>query len=130
MIEEGDVGCLAHLVDVRCVDNDDMQGFKLEFEFEENDFFTNSVLTKVYEVETLLGVDEPTLEKVTGDEINWKPGKCLTHEEKQKKQRAKKGKNKGQVPNAIFYSSTFFVFWKSLLGWRRNDAWPHHIAVF
>eukprot|EP00613_Pedinella_sp_CCMP2098_P071503 CAMPEP_0171906456 /NCGR_PEP_ID=MMETSP0993-20121228/6097_1 /TAXON_ID=483369 /ORGANISM="non described non described, Strain CCMP2098" /LENGTH=448 /DNA_ID=CAMNT_0012538335 /DNA_START=25 /DNA_END=1371 /DNA_ORIENTATION=- len=112
MIEEADVDCLGHLVDVRCRDNADMDSFTIEFEFKANPFFSNQVLTKVYTVETLLGEDEPTLEKVTGTEIEWKTGKCLTHKEVQKKQRAKKGKNKGQVRTVTEKSkvASFFHF--------------------
>jgi uncharacterized membrane protein YgcG len=51
------------------------------------------------------------LEKVVGCEIDWKPNMSLTYEEKQKKQRAKKGKNKGhtrivteQVPKESFFN--------------------------
>jgi nucleosome assembly protein 1-like 1 len=97
LIEEDDTAALASLVDVRCVDAEKMDGFTLEFEFAPNDFFANKVLTKTYEVESLLTDDEPTLEKVTGCTVDWKEGKNLCFEEKQKKQRAKKGKNKGQV---------------------------------
>ena len=88
---------LGFLVDVRCEDKQDMSGFTLSFHFSENPFFTNTCLTKVYEVGSLLGDEEPELEKVTGTDIDWKEGKCLTFETKEKKQRAKKGKNKGQT---------------------------------
>ena len=50
MIEEADLEVLAALVDVRCNDKDDMTGFTLEFEFDENAFFTNKVLSKTYEM--------------------------------------------------------------------------------
>jgi nucleosome assembly protein 1-like 1 len=97
LIEEGDMAALGCLVDVRCVDSDKMDGFTLEFEFAPNAFFANKVLTKTYEVGSLLTDDEPTLEKVTGCTVEWKEGQNLCFEETQKKQRAKKGKNKGQV---------------------------------
>ena len=97
LIEEDDTAALASLVDVRCIDAEKMDGFTLEFEFGPNEFFTNKVLTKTYEVESLLTDEEPTLKEVTGCTVDWKEGKNLCFEEKQKKQRAKKGKNKGQV---------------------------------
>ena len=42
---------------------DDPKGFKLEFFFDANPFFTNSVLTKVYH---MIDDDEPILEKAIG----------------------------------------------------------------
>ena len=42
------VGALKHLVDIRYSFLESNPGFKLEFEFEENDYFTNTVLTKSY----------------------------------------------------------------------------------
>lgn len=83
--------------DIQCTDNEKMNGFTLEFIFAENPYFTNKTLTKTYEVQSLLTNEEPILEKVTSTEIDWKKGKNLAFQETQKKQRAKKGKNKGNV---------------------------------
>jgi nucleosome assembly protein 1-like 1 len=88
---------IGFLEDIKCTDNDKMNGFTIEFLFAENPFFTNRSLIKTYEVQSLLTNEEPVLEKVIGTEIDWKKGKNLAFEEKQKKQRAKKGKNKGTV---------------------------------
>ena len=77
-----------------------MDGITLEFACAETPFFTNKELSRSYEVGPVLGDDERLLEQGTGTAIEWKDGQCLTHEEKQKKQRAKKGKNKGQVRRA------------------------------
>lgn len=48
LITESDEACLKHLIDIRVVYLETNPGFTLEFEFEENDFFTNKVLTKSY----------------------------------------------------------------------------------
>eukprot|EP00985_Skeletonema_marinoi_P009832 scaffold4617_cov165-Skeletonema_marinoi.AAC.2 len=97
LITEEDVDCMEHLVDVTCDDFADGSGFELHFHFSPNDFFTNSVLTKRYEVPNLLTEDEPMLQSVTGTDIHWKPNKSLTHKTITKKQRKKGGPNAGQV---------------------------------
>jgi len=97
LITEEDVDCMEHLVDVTCDDFADGSGFELHFHFSPNDFFTNSVLTKRYEVPNLLTEDEPMLQSVTGTDINWFPNKSLTHKTITKKQRKKGGPNAGQV---------------------------------
>ena len=48
LITEPDEACLKHLVDIRVVYLETNPGFTLEFEFEENEYFTNKVLTKSY----------------------------------------------------------------------------------
>ncbi|KAL3928409.1 MAG: hypothetical protein SGARI_005043, partial [Bacillariaceae sp.] len=96
MITEQDVDCLGYLQDITCSDNENGEGFQLQFHFSANDYFDNATLTKSYEVPNLLLADEPILKNVDGCEIQWKPGKCLTHVEVTKQQRGK-GKNAGQV---------------------------------
>jgi nucleosome assembly protein 1-like 1 len=96
IISEDDVDCLEHLVDIKCIDRDDGKGFSLEFYFTPNDYFTNNVLTKEYQVPNLLLSDEPVLKNVKGTKIDWKKDRCLTVRTVKKKQRGK-GKNAGQV---------------------------------
>jgi len=95
---EEDIICLESLQDIRCMDNEDGDGFTLTFQFSENPFFENSELTKKYDVPNLFLSDEPILKSVEGCEIQWKDGRCLTVSEVTQKQRGK-GKNKGQVRN-------------------------------
>ena len=100
LITEQDIDCLDHLIDITCTDFTDGAGFELHFHFntETNPFFTNSVLTKRYEVPNLLTDDEPMLSSVTGTEIDWTSDeRCLTHRTVTKKQRKKGGPNAGQV---------------------------------
>ena len=96
LITEEDVDCLEHLQDITCEDRADGKGFTLRFFFAPNDYFTNSVLTKEYDVPNLLLSDEPLLKNVSGTKIEWKEGKSLTHRTIKKKQRGK-GKNAGQM---------------------------------
>lgn len=56
MAPQEDVDALEHLVDIKCVDKEDMSGFELQFTFSENEYFTNTVLTKAYEIPNMLEV--------------------------------------------------------------------------
>jgi len=98
LVSETDLECLgSYLEDIRCIGHENGEGFTLEFQFAAgNDFFENVVLTKSYNVPNLLLADEPILKNVSGCEIQWKPGKCLTHQEVTRQQRGT-GKNAGQV---------------------------------
>jgi nucleosome assembly protein 1-like 1 len=96
LITEQDVDCLEHLQDITCVNDENGEGFTLNFHFAPNDYFENAILTKKYEVPNLLLGDEPILKNVEGCEINWKPGRSMTHREVSKTQRGK-GKNAGQL---------------------------------
>jgi nucleosome assembly protein 1-like 1 len=87
-ISERDQEALDFLVDIRCTRQDD-KGFVLEFEFAENPFFTNKVLTKTYHMTEDMGGDDLLLDHADGTKIEWKAGKNLTVEMKTKKQRRK-----------------------------------------
>ncbi|XP_074271757.1 nucleosome assembly protein 1;2-like [Silene latifolia] len=52
------------------------EGFKLEFVFDRNPYFRNSVLSKTY---CMYDEDNDIVEKVIGTPIEWFPGKCLTN---------------------------------------------------
>jgi nucleosome assembly protein 1-like 1 len=100
LITEEDVDCLEHLQDIQCEDDEDGKGFTLRFFFAENEYFTNTVLTKSYQVPNLLVSDEPMIKNVEGTKIDWKPDKCLTHKKITKKQRGK-GRHAGQVRTIV-----------------------------
>ncbi|XP_062013025.1 nucleosome assembly protein 1;2-like [Rosa rugosa] len=70
-----DGGALMYLKDIKCSRIDSPKGFKLEFFFNKNPFFKNSVLIKTYE---FLDEDEAIVQKVTGLKIEWYPKNCLT----------------------------------------------------
>ena len=96
LLTEEDVDCLENLTDIVCLDDPEGTGFTLEFHFAPNTYFSDTVLTKRYEVPNLLLADEPILKNVVGCKIQWKEGRALTHREITKKQRGK-GKNAGQI---------------------------------
>lgn len=82
MMREGDEDVLKHLVDVRAFSKPppDMS-FQLEFHFEPNEFFQNSVLTKTYlmkccpdEMDPFM-YEGPEIYKSIGCEILWNAGK-------------------------------------------------------
>ncbi|GJS86616.1 nucleosome assembly protein 1;4-like protein isoform X2 [Tanacetum coccineum] len=77
-ISERDEEALKYLKDIKWCRMDDPKGFKLEFFFDTNPFFKNSVLTKVYH---MIDDDEPILEKAIGTTIEWLPGKLPEAEE-------------------------------------------------
>jgi len=81
-IQKRDEEALKYLKNIEWCRIDDRKGFKIEFSFDTNPFFKNSVLTKTYH---MIDEDDPILEKAIGTEIEWYPGKCLTQKVLQKK---------------------------------------------
>eukprot|EP00611_Tribonema_gayanum_P023564 TRINITY_DN4983_c0_g1_i1.p1 TRINITY_DN4983_c0_g1~~TRINITY_DN4983_c0_g1_i1.p1 ORF type:complete len:391 (-),score=118.94 TRINITY_DN4983_c0_g1_i1:382-1512(-) len=111
LIEEPDVAALAHLTDVKCIDREDLMGFKLEFHFSPNEFFTNSVLTKTYDVAQILDQGEPLLQKVEGCPIDWKKNKNLCEKTVvHKKGRARKGGAAQKPVTRVIKTDSFFKF--------------------
>ncbi|KAL5757512.1 hypothetical protein ACOSP7_020123 [Xanthoceras sorbifolium] len=106
-ILERDEEALKYLKDIKWCRTDDPKGFKLEFLFDPNPYFKNSVLTKTYD---MIDDDEPVLEKANGTEIEWYPGKCLTLKLLKKKPR-KGSKNTKPITKSEKCAS-FFNFFK------------------
>jgi nucleosome assembly protein 1-like 1 len=95
MITDKDEAALKHLVDIR-MEYLDKPGFRLIFEFADNDFFTNKVVTKTYFYQNESGYGGDFIyDRAEGDTINWKPGKNLTMRVESKKQRNKSKFNGG-----------------------------------
>jgi len=116
LIAEHDVPALEALNNITVDYAEDFSAFTLNFHFNENEFFTNTVLKKKYFVEPdLLDERSPSLNDIEGDEIEWKKGKELTSEEITKKQKAKGGRNKGQVRTVTrtVPRPSFFHFFKT-----------------
>lgn len=71
MISDRDVEVLESLVDIR-LEYLDSPGFKLVFEFAENEFFSNKQLTKTYYYQKELGyTGEFIYDHAEGDDIKW-----------------------------------------------------------
>ncbi|CAF0988848.1 unnamed protein product [Adineta ricciae] len=117
LIKEQDEEVLKHLIDVRITMKNEAneKGFTIEFEFTPNEYFTNTVLTKFYELRT--GPDEheplayegPEIIKSKGCEIQWNKGKNVTMKMVKKRQ---KHKNRGtiRVVTKEVQTDSFFNF--------------------
>jgi nucleosome assembly protein 1-like 1 len=89
MITDRDEGALKSLTDIR-MEYLDKPGFRLIFEFAENEYFTNKTITKTYFYQNESGYGGDFIyDHAEGDKIEWKPGKDLTVRIEQKKQRNK-----------------------------------------
>jgi nucleosome assembly protein 1-like 1 len=91
MITDRDEAALKALTDVR-MEYLDRPGFKLIFEFEDNEFFSNKTITKTYFYQEENGYGGDFIyDHAEGDSIDWKAGKDLTVRIESKKQRNKSG---------------------------------------
>ena len=81
LITERYIYCLKHLTKVTCRDFEDDTGFELCFTFDikTNEYFTDELLIKIYEVPNLLLDDEPILKNVMGCDIHWKEVRIFTY---------------------------------------------------
>ncbi|KAJ6742761.1 TESTIS-SPECIFIC Y-ENCODED PROTEIN [Salix viminalis] len=104
-ITERDEGALKYLKDIKWCRIEVPKGFKLDFFFDTNPYFKNSVLTKTYH---MIDEDEPILEKAIGTEIEWYPGKCLT--QKLLKKKPKKGSKNAKPITKTEDCESFFNF--------------------
>ncbi|KAI0157480.1 hypothetical protein GGR57DRAFT_491263 [Xylariaceae sp. FL1272] len=108
MITDRDENALRSLVDIR-MEYLDKPGFRLIFEFAENDFFTNKTITKTYFYQNESGYGGDFIyDHAEGDKINWKESQDLTVRIESKKQRNKNTKQtrivKKTVPTESFFN--------------------------
>ncbi|VBB75617.1 Putative nucleosome assembly protein [Podospora comata] len=108
MITDRDEGALKSLIDIR-MEYLDKPGFRLIFEFAENEFFTNKIITKTYYYQNESGYGGDFIyDHAEGDKIDWKAGQDLTVRIEQKKQRNKTTKQtrivKKTVPTESFFN--------------------------
>ncbi|KAI9022557.1 hypothetical protein DFJ74DRAFT_670007 [Hyaloraphidium curvatum] len=109
LITERDEDALKHLTDIRARDLEDNPGFKLEFFFQPNEYFSDSVLTKTYYLSND-GYDRGIVyDHAEGTKIQWKEGKDLSVIVETKKQRHK-GTNKTRIVKKTTPTDTFFNF--------------------
>jgi len=114
MLQTNDEPLLKKLVDIKITYAQDPMSYTLEFHFEPNEYFENTVLTKQYflkskvDTEYPLTFEGPEIYKCVGCNIDWKKGKNLTVKTIKKKQ---KHKNRGafrtitkQVPADTFFN--------------------------
>ncbi|GAQ09035.1 myosin-2 [Aspergillus lentulus] len=108
MITDRDEEALKHLTDVR-MEYLDRPGFRLIFEFAENEFFTNKTLSKTYYYKEESGYGGDFIyDHAEGCKIDWKADKDLTVRVESKKQRNKNTKQtrvvKVTVPTESFFN--------------------------
>ncbi|KAI1398123.1 nucleosome assembly protein [Hypoxylon fuscum] len=108
MITDRDEAALRYLTDIR-MEYLDKPGFRLIFEFAENEYFTNKTITKTYFYQNESGYGGDFIyDHAEGDKIDWKEGNDLTVRIESKKQRNKNTKQtrivKKTVPTESFFN--------------------------
>jgi len=114
MIQEADEKPLESLNDVTLTFSEKSpMGFTLHFHFGPNDYFTNTVLTKNYELKCEpedLSFEGPEIIKCTGCQIDWKPNKNITVKQIKKKQKHKAKGNIRTITKQVKADSFFNFF--------------------
>ncbi|EMC96964.1 hypothetical protein BAUCODRAFT_147155 [Baudoinia panamericana UAMH 10762] len=109
-ITDRDEEALKHLVDIR-MEYLDRPGFRLIFEFAQNEFFSNKTLSKTYYYQEENGYGGDFIyDHAEGEKIDWKSGKDLTVKVESKKQRNKNTKQTRIVKKTIPTPSFFDFF--------------------
>jgi len=109
LITERDEEPLKALTDIQLEYLDDSDGFKLSFFFDKNEYFPDTVLTKVYKLENTGDYGNIIDGKAEGCDIHWNEGKNLTVTVETKKQR-RKGTNQTRIIKRTIPAETFFSF--------------------
>ncbi|ETS76713.1 nucleosome assembly protein [Pestalotiopsis fici W106-1] len=122
MITDRDEAALKHLVDIR-MEYLDKPGFRLIFDFAENEFFTNKTITKTYFYQAENGYGGDFIyDHAEGDKIEWKEGKDLTVRVESKKQRNKNTKQTRIVKKTVPTESFFNFFSPPAVPGEDDDA--------
>lgn len=109
MVCQGDEQALNALEDIRAGFLENGPGFRLEFFFAENPYFSNRVLTKEYYLAspTCPTGEDYVYDHAVGTDIDWKEGKNLCFKTVTKTQRQKNGKGtrivKREEPQESFF---------------------------
>lgn len=119
LITDRDAGALKYLTDLRIEylpSSEPKPGFKLIFEFSENEYFDNEVLEKTYVYREEVGYSgDFVYDRAIGTEIKWRDEMDLTKEFEIKKQRNKSGSH-----------DTWFSFFFSCQMVATNDRHKSH----
>lgn len=116
MLEDHDVPILQHLIDITVDLTNNPMGFKLFFHFSPNEYFSNSVLTKEYELKCVpdegsdaFDFEGPAIIKCKGCPIDWAKGKNVTVKMMKKKQKHK-GRGEVRTVTKTIRRDSFFNF--------------------
>jgi len=116
MVQEADEPLLHKLTDITVTFSEQPMGFTLHFYFAPNDYFSNLILTKEYEMKCEPSEDDPfsfegpEIFKCKGCTINWKEGKNLTVKTVKKKQKHKSKGNVRTITKQVKNDSFFNFF--------------------
>merc|ERR1719150_1368062 len=116
MVQEADEPLLHKLTDITVTFSEQPMGFTLHFYFAPNDYFSNLILTKEYEMKCEPSEDDPIsfegpeIFKCKGCTINWKEGKNLTVKTVKKKQKHKSKGNVRTITKQVKNDSFFNFF--------------------
>lgn len=120
MITDRDEAALKHLTDVR-MEYLDKPGFRLIFEFTENEYFSNKIITKTYFYQNESGYGGDFIyDHAEGDKIEWHAGKDLTVRIEAKKQR-NKNTNQTRIVKKTVPTESFFNFFSPPQAPRDDD---------
>ncbi|KAK5135969.1 hypothetical protein LTR08_004427 [Meristemomyces frigidus] len=109
-ITDRDEDALKTLTDIR-MEYLDRPGFRLIFEFGDNEFFSNKTVSKTYYYQEENGYGGDFIyDHAEGDKVEWKSGKDLTVKVESKKQRNKNTKQTRVVKKTIPTPSFFDFF--------------------
>ncbi|KAK0083322.1 hypothetical protein PV325_008959 [Microctonus aethiopoides] len=122
MVQEHDEPILKHLYDIKVLFlESDPMGFILEFHFEPNEYFSNSVLTKEYimkcapEKNDPFSFEGPEIYRSKGCIIDWKKGKNVTVKTIKKNQKHKSRGHVRTVTKTVQNDSFFNFFTPPLI---------------
>lgn len=111
IITKEDVKALESLRDIRVSYFADKPGFKIEFEFGPNEYFTNTLLTKEYHLaEQEGGQEDYVYDHAVGSKIEWKPQKNLCFKTVLQNQVHRSKKTTRTVEREVATSSFFHFF--------------------
>lgn len=117
MIQDHDESILRHMTNIKLVLSEPSQpvSFTLEFHFSPNEYFSNKVLTKKYNMkmepdERELLFEGPEIASCEGCEIEWMPNKNVTVKTIKKKQKHKKSGVQRTVTKQVQNESFFNFF--------------------
>jgi len=117
MVQDQDEPVLELLEDVTTsLTENGAMGFFIHFHFKDNEYFTNKVLTKEYEMKCEPMEDQPfsfegpEIIKCKGCKIDWKKGKNLTVKQVKKKQKHKNNGNVRTITKQVKADSFFNFF--------------------
>jgi len=110
MITDRDEAALKDLTDVQ-MEYLDKPGFRLIFQFAENEYFSNKTISKTYFYQNESGYGGDFIyDHAEGEKIEWKDGKDLTVRVESKKQRNKNTKQTRVVKKTVPTESFFNFF--------------------